>query len=94
MSFLDKTLRCKECGADFVFTAGEQEFYHLKGLLHEPQRCPVCRAVRRQQRTSNARPMYTIICAACGQEAQVPFSPKDDRPVYCSPCYEKVRAQQ
>ncbi|MBQ8338677.1 MAG: zinc-ribbon domain containing protein, partial [Oscillospiraceae bacterium] len=23
----DKTLVCKECGAEFVFTAGEQEFY-------------------------------------------------------------------
>lgn len=23
----DKTLRCKECGNEFVFTAGEQEFY-------------------------------------------------------------------
>ena len=28
----DKTLVCKECGAEFVFTAGEQEFYAEKGL--------------------------------------------------------------
>ena len=28
----DKTLICKECGNEFVFTAGEQEFYASKGL--------------------------------------------------------------
>lgn len=35
----DKTLVCKECGAEFVFTAGEQEFYAEKGFQNEPQRC-------------------------------------------------------
>ena len=35
----DKTLICKECGAEFVFTAGEQEFYAEKGFTNEPQRC-------------------------------------------------------
>ena len=36
--FEDKTLKCKECGAEFVFTAGEQEFYAEKGFQNEPQR--------------------------------------------------------
>ena len=35
----DKTLVCKECGKEFVFTAGEQEFYAEKGFQNEPQRC-------------------------------------------------------
>ena len=35
----DKTLVCKECGNEFVFTAGEQEFYAEKGFTNEPQRC-------------------------------------------------------
>ena len=35
----DKTLICKECGKEFVFTAGEQEFYASKGFENEPQRC-------------------------------------------------------
>ena len=39
----DKTLVCKECGAEFVFTAGEQEFYASKGFVNEPQRCKACR---------------------------------------------------
>ena len=39
----DKTLVCKECGKEFVFTAGEQEFYAERGFQNEPQRCKACR---------------------------------------------------
>ena len=39
----DKTLVCKECGKEFVFTAGEQEFYAERGFQNEPQRCKSCR---------------------------------------------------
>ena len=39
----DKTLKCKECGNEFVFTAGEQEFYAERGFQNEPQRCKACR---------------------------------------------------
>ena len=45
----DKTLVCKDCGKDFVFTAGEQEFYKEKGFENEPVRCPDCRRDRKQQ---------------------------------------------
>ena len=48
----DKTLTCKECGREFVFTAGEQEFYAEKGFVNEPQRCKNCRDAR----TNAARP--------------------------------------
>ena len=34
----DKTLVCKECGKEFVFTAGEQEFYAERGFQNEPDR--------------------------------------------------------
>ena len=37
--YQDKTLTCKDCGQEFVFTAGEQEFYAEKGFVNEPQRC-------------------------------------------------------
>ena len=43
----DKTLTCKDCGKEFVFTAGEQEFYAEKGLVNEPQRCKECRVARK-----------------------------------------------
>lgn len=47
MSFADKTLTCRDCGMDFVFTAGEQEFYAQKGFTNEPTRCPSCRQQRK-----------------------------------------------
>ena len=50
MAGADKTLTCRECGSQFVFTAGEQEFYRSRGLLNEPGRCPTCRSNRRQAR--------------------------------------------
>ena len=51
----DKTLKCKDCGKDFVFTAGEQEFYKEKGFTNEPVRCPECRKARKAERFSNRR---------------------------------------
>jgi DNA-directed RNA polymerase subunit RPC12/RpoP len=51
----DKTLKCKDCGADFIFTEGEQAFYKEKGFENEPQRCPECRRSRKQQRNNGNR---------------------------------------
>lgn len=48
MSYADKTLTCRDCGTQFVFTAGEQEFYAQKGFTNEPARCPSCRQARKQ----------------------------------------------
>lgn len=79
----DKTLICKDCGKEFIFTAGEQEFYAQKGFQNEPQRCKPCRDARR----SSGKTMYTAICANCGKEAKVPFQPSNDKPVYCSECF-------
>lgn len=87
MSLADKTLTCRECGDEFIFSAGEQEFYAEKGLTNEPQRCPTCRAERRRQRNSEGREMHEVVCAECGGTAVVPFVPRNDRPVYCSSCF-------
>lgn len=45
----DRTLTCRDCGQEFVFTAGEQAFYSERGYS-DPQRCPSCRATRKAQR--------------------------------------------
>jgi CxxC-x17-CxxC domain-containing protein len=95
MEFVDKTLQCRECGSDFTWTAGEQAFYAEKGLLNQPARCPECRATRKQARlggVAGERIQHQVICAECGQETTVPFVPRNGRPVYCSTCYDKVRA--
>ena len=43
----DRVLSCKDCGSDFVFTSGEQEFYASRGFENLPSRCPSCRAARK-----------------------------------------------
>src|SRR5690348_17956416 len=93
----DQTLRCRECGRDFVFTAGEQEFYASKGLMNTPSRCPECRAARKASMSGGSyggerapRQMYTAVCSSCGGEARVPFQPRGDKPVYCSNCYQQI----
>ena len=50
MEFHDKVLKCSECGAEFVFTAGEQMFFADKGFKNEPKRCKGCKAKRAEGR--------------------------------------------
>ena len=87
----DKTLVCKECGKEFIFSAGEQEFYAEKGLENEPQRCKDCRMANKQRRRPE-RKFFTTVCKECGGEAVVPFVPKSDSGVLCSACFEKQKA--
>lgn len=87
--FEDKTLVCRECGAEFVFTASEQQFYADKGFQNEPGRCPACRAARRASRRT--REMFEVVCDECGRTTQVPFQPTEGRPVYCRDCFEAHR---
>ena len=95
MSFQDKSLQCSDCGATFTFSAEEQEFFASKGYTNEPKRCPACRQARKAERYGNSsydsrRQMFPAICAECGKETEVPFQPRDDRPVYCRDCYNKI----
>ena len=94
MSFQDKSIECSDCGSTFTFSAEEQEFFQSKGYTNEPKRCPECRQARKSQRNNSyggPRQMYPAICAECGNSTEVPFQPREDRPVYCSDCYRKVR---
>ncbi len=58
MSFTDKTLTCRDCGSEFTFTAGEQEFYAQKGFDNEPTRCQNCRRARKAQRNESGAGDY------------------------------------
>ena len=102
MSYTDKALTCSDCGTGFTFSASEQEFFASKGFTHDPGRCPDCRAARKQQRGGGGygsggggyrqqREMHPAVCASCGKNTQVPFEPRNGRPVYCSDCYSKTR---
>jgi CxxC-x17-CxxC domain-containing protein len=118
MSYADKTLACRDCGMEFVFTAGEQEFYAQKGFTNEPTRCPSCRQARKAggrdsggrdsygggyggdrrgsgpRMQSQSREMHSVACASCGREAQVPFIPRGDKPVYCDDCFRQQRPRR
>lgn len=94
MVFQDRMLNCRDCGAEFPFTAGEQEFYAQKGFEHEPARCPNCRQARKRDRSSGERVMYDAVCSQCGAATQVPFSPRPDKPVYCQDCYRTVSGRR
>ena len=50
LSYADKTLTCRDCRTEFVFTAGEQEFYAQKGFTNQPTRCPDCRRAAKAAR--------------------------------------------
>jgi len=96
--YRDRILVCRDCGNDFTFTAGEQEFYASKGLTNTPGRCPDCRAARRGSQSSSSHAtrgeQYEAICATCGRATVVPFMPREDRPVYCSDCFQVQRASR
>lgn len=49
----DRILKCKDCGEQFTFTTGEQEFYAEKGFQNDPVRCAGCRRARKKERGSS-----------------------------------------
>ncbi|MCL2023904.1 MAG: zinc-ribbon domain containing protein [Oscillospiraceae bacterium] len=89
--FEDKTLTCRDCGAEFTFTSGEQEFYEQRGFTNEPKCCLDCRQVRKNAKRNGEREMFEATCDSCGGTARVPFRPSGDRPIYCSDCFNKQR---
>jgi CxxC-x17-CxxC domain-containing protein len=100
MEFQDKVLKCVDCGADFVFTAGEQLFFHDKQFKNEPKRCKVCKtkrvsvlgAVPASPGHGNYAKVETrTVCSQCGKETTVPFKPTQGRPVFCRECFMQRR---
>ena len=98
MSFQDKSLQCADCGTTFTFSTAEQEFFQSKGYTNEPKRCPTCRQSRKAERYGSgggrARQLFPATCAQCGKDTEVPFEPREGRPVYCSDCFSKSRASR
>lgn len=95
-------LNCVDCGRQFAFTAGEQQFYAQKGFQNKPNRCQDCRQARKAMRGNSGggggreggyggggrREMFQATCSQCGQVAEVPFQPRGDKPVYCRDCFQ------
>ncbi|HME81658.1 MAG TPA: zinc-ribbon domain containing protein [Candidatus Eremiobacteraceae bacterium] len=106
--YTDQLITCVDCGNQFTFTAGEQEFYEQKGFQNKPSRCPDCRQARKASRMGGGggggggsrgygggggqREMFKATCSSCGGVAEVPFQPRGDKPVYCRDCFQKQRS--
>ena len=88
MAFTDRVLTCVDCGGDFVFTAGEQLFFHDKQFMNDPKRCKACKA-KRGSGGSRVRSETRTTCSECGDETTVPFKPTQGRPVLCRSCFQK-----
>jgi CxxC-x17-CxxC domain-containing protein len=109
VTYVDRTLSCVDCAVEFIHSADDQKYYAEKGFSSDPKRCVSCRASRRAARdggydardlggprgyeTGGSREYFAVLCSECGNQAQVPFKPRMDRPVYCSDCFRKIRPE-
>src|SRR4029453_253317 len=80
--YQDRSLSCRDCGEGFTFSAGRQAVFAQQGRA----------TAKRARANEGPREFHAAICGACGGQAIVPFAPRNDRPVYCSSCFDKVRA--
>lgn len=84
--FQDKTLKCKDCGDDFTWTAGEQEFFFSRGFKNKPTRCKECRKKNRQKVEME---YFRVTCSSCGQVGDVMLKPGNpEAVVYCKNCFD------
>ncbi len=94
--YQDRAIKCVDCGEIFIWTGGEQVFFHDKGLRNEPKRCKTCKQAKNERLAAIAaaqssgvrqRIEVSVQCAQCGQQTTVPFYPSQGRPVYCRSCF-------
>jgi CxxC-x17-CxxC domain-containing protein len=87
--YLPKNITCIECKNTFVFSTGEQGFFHSRGFANQPKRCPHCRVLMRMRREGKSTDVATQTnCVACGEKTTVPFLPRDEKKVLCATCYK------
>jgi CxxC-x17-CxxC domain-containing protein len=93
MEFQNKSLTCVDCGGEFIWTSGEQEFFAAKQFTNEPKRCKACKVARADRsssgRMSRERVETITTCSECGKETTVPFRPTQGRPVLCKECFQR-----
>jgi CxxC-x17-CxxC domain-containing protein len=90
MEYLDRLLKCVDCGTSFLFSADEQAFFSDKGFKNDPKRCKKCKGLQKKgtRRTVETR----VNCSECGTDTTVPFKLTQNRPVLCRACFSKETA--
>lgn len=84
MEYSDVTIQCRDCGNDFVFTAGEQAFYAEKGFTNRPSRCQSCRAAYKSRRDSGSS--YSSGGGGGGGGSYGDRAPRGDRQMFPATC--------
>lgn len=106
MTMQEKAMKCFDCGAAFVFSVEEQADFQTKGYTNTPKRCPTCRETRKARQLSSGnfrsiqpgfrseRKLFPATCVQCKKVTQVPFEPREGRPVYCRECYSTIKTNK
>ena len=98
----DTSIHCIDCNRDFIWTAGEQQFFRDKGLQNPPKRCKECKQAKNERLAAIAaaqasgvkqRIEVTVTCARCNESTTVPFYPSQGRPVFCRSCFLEMNPQ-
>src|SRR3990172_6863365 len=94
MEFVDRTLRCVDCGADFVWTGGEQAFFADKNFKNEPKRCRACKAKRSERLAASPAGARDRVetrtgCSGGGKEATGAFRPTQGGPAFGGGCFQQ-----
>jgi CxxC-x17-CxxC domain-containing protein len=95
----DLLICCMDCREDFVWSVGEQRFFHDKQLQNPPKRCKECKKAKNhriatitENKLTGKRQRIEVKaqCAKCSQVTTVPFYPSQGRPVYCRTCFQTM----
>lgn len=94
--FQDTQIHCIDCNQNFIWAAGEQLFYHDKGLMNPPKRCKSCKQAKNDRIAAVAiaqvsgikqKIEVSVNCTKCEVKTTVPFYPSQGRPVFCRSCF-------
>src|SRR5260370_42684873 len=94
--YQDRAIKCVDCSENFIWTAGEQVFFHDKGLKNEPKRCNPCKQAKNDRLAAisaaqvsgvKQRVEVTVTCDQGSEQTTVPFYPSHGRPAYCRSCF-------
>lgn len=95
MNYQDKTIVCRDCATEFIFSRDLQREFVTKGY-NPPTRCTECHERRNARRKTNrgySTKTHVAPCSHCGKDAVLPFIPTGSKPVFCAECFENQHAE-